>query len=136
MRELYFISVFLHILAAAVWIGGMIFLAAVLLPSIKKHPEKAILIHSVGLKFRTVGWIVLTLLLVTGLLNTHLRQIEFSWEGLSGSRFGQLISFKLVIFAVTAIISIAHDFYIGTKATHIWDLGFRISDLEPLTISH
>lgn len=120
MRETYFITVFMHILAASIWIGGMIFLALVLLPSIKNHPDKALLIHTAGLKFRTIGWVVLAVLLVTGLLNMHFRQVEFSWEGLTGNSFGRMVFYKLLIFTVTVLISVFHDFYIGTTATRLW----------------
>ena len=120
MSEIYFISVFLHVLAAAIWIGGMIFLPLVLLPAIKKHPDKAILIHTVGLKFRAVGWIVLLILLLSGLFNMHFRQVEFSWDGLSDSAFGKMIFYKILIFFITVLISSLHDFYIGTTATRLW----------------
>lgn len=98
----------------------MIFLAAVLVPSIRNHPEKAALIHMTGMKFRTVGWIVLFILLLTGLLNMYFRNIEFSWEGLTGSGFGRMVFYKLLIVGVTVIISALHDFYIGTTATRLW----------------
>ncbi|MBL7892893.1 MAG: CopD family protein [Bacteroidia bacterium] len=117
---MYFTSVFIHIIAAAIWIGGMIFFAIVLLPAIKNHPEKAILIHTIGLKYRLLGWPVLSLLLITGLYNMYLRQVELSWIGLTDSNSGRLILYKLLIFLITVVISAIHDFYIGTKATEIW----------------
>lgn len=118
--EIYFISVFLHIVAAAIWVGGMLFLPLVLLPAVKNHPEKAILIHSVGLKFRIVGWVVLFILLLSGLFNMHFRGVEFSWDGFTTSAFGRMILYKLLIFLITILISALHDFYIGTTATRLW----------------
>jgi uncharacterized membrane protein len=120
MKEFYFISVFIHILSACVWIGGMIFLALVLIPSIQNNPEKALLIHTVGVKFRTIGWVALWLILLTGLYNMQFRQVEFSFSELTESHYGKMIFYKLIIFFVTILLSITHDFYIGTKATELW----------------
>jgi copper resistance protein D len=107
-------------LAAAVWVGGMIFLAIVLIPSLRNHPEKAVLIQLVGLKFRTVGWIILILLFLTGLLNMYFRQMEFTWDGLTRTGFGRMVFYKLLIFFLTIVISAIHDFYIGIRATRLW----------------
>ena len=87
---MYYISVLIHVIAAAIWVGGMIFLPAVLLPAIKNNTQKIQLIHTVGLKFRTVGWIVLIILLVTGLFNMYFRQVDFSREGLTVNHFGRM----------------------------------------------
>jgi uncharacterized membrane protein len=72
------------------------------------------------MKFRTVGWIVLSLLLLTGLYNANYRQVEFSWSGLTESHVGKLVLYKLSVFFATILISSIHDFYIGTKATQLW----------------
>ena len=120
---MYYISIFIHIIAASIWLGGMVFFALVLIPAIKNHPEKALLIHNTGIKFRAVGWPVLILILITGLYNMHMRQIEFSWIGLTDNRFGRMLLYKLIIFTTTVLISAIHDFYIGTKATQLWMKG-------------
>lgn len=120
MSAAYFISVYLHILAAIIWTGGMISLALVLLPAVKDHPDRALLIHSVGIRLRTVGWIVLAVLLFTGIYNMQARQIGWNMQELTGTRAGQWVLLKLVFFTVTAVIGLMHDFYIGTKATELW----------------
>jgi uncharacterized membrane protein len=50
----------LHVLGAIVWIGGMLFIALVLVPVVRRlEPlERARLVQAIGLRFRTVGWIV------------------------------------------------------------------------------
>lgn len=123
MRDLYFVSVYIHILAAIIWVGGMIFLPLILLPSIKNNPEKAALIHTVGLKLRTVGWVVLFMLFLTGLFNMYYRQVELSWNGLTNSPFGKMVLYKLILFFSTVLIGAVHDFYIGTTATRLWMQG-------------
>ncbi len=126
MTAVYHLSVFLHLLAAMIWLGGMLFLAIIIVPVVRK-PEylqfSGKLFHQTGLKFRTVGWICLVLFLVTGLFNLYFRtrdvEVLFSsqfWEGL----FGAALLLKLVIFSIIVLMSAVHDFYIGPKATELW----------------
>jgi len=103
MNSWYYISVWLHIIGAAFWIGGMLFLPLVLLPGIKEHPDRRNLLMATGLKFRFYGYIVLTIMLITGLLNIYFRGIHFSWQFFIGNRYGRLVS-------------LFHDLFVGRKA--------------------
>ena len=84
MRLLYLLFVWLHILASAVWIGGMVFLSIILVP-VSRRPEyhgvASSLIHGTGVRFRTVGWICLGILLLTGTFNLHYRGIGWAVLG-------------------------------------------------------
>lgn len=114
MKTWYLVSVYLHIICASLWVGGMLFLVLVLLPAIKNHPERRALLGNVGIKFRFVGWIALVLLLLTGLYNMHYRGVAYS-QLLQGS-YNQLFFIKLCLFTVVIIISAIHDFYIGPRS--------------------
>lgn len=120
---MYYFLVFLHILAAAIWIGGMFFLVLVILPVIKNYPDRVILLEKSGLKFRTIGWIMFVIILITGLLNLHFRGIPLTLEFFTSKGYGQLVSLKILIFSVILIISAYHDFYIGTRATQALQSG-------------
>jgi copper resistance protein D len=109
MNTLYHVSVWLHIIGVSFWIGGMLFLPMVLLPSIKDHPDRRNLLMATGLKFRFAGYIVLTLLLVTGILNMYLRGIDLSWKFLVISRYGKLLIAKLLLFLLILAVSFVHD---------------------------
>lgn len=126
MIAFYLTSVWLHILAAAVWIGGMVFLVVVLVP-VTRRPEyrgvAASLIHWTGLRFRWIGWLCLALLLLTGALNLAQRGFGWAdlwsgqlWEGL----FGGILAIKLVLLGVIFLFSALHDFVIGPRATALW----------------
>ena len=68
----------LHIVAVAVWLGGMAFLALVLVPTIRSPKYRALapeLVHATGVRFRTVGWIALALLVASGVGNLWVRGI-------------------------------------------------------------
>jgi len=60
-----------------------------------------------GLRFRTVGWIALGVLVVTGLLNLWMHPVL-----LSSPRF----HWKLGLVILTLILSAFHDFVLGPRA--------------------
>ena len=109
MNTWYQISVWLHIIGVSFWIGGMLFLPMVLLPAIKDHPDRRNLLMATGLKFRFFGYVVLTLLLATGILNMYLRGIDLSWKFLVISRYGKLVIVKLLLFVLILTVSLVHD---------------------------
>lgn len=122
MRIAYLISVYLHILAAILWIGGMLFMIVALIPAIKNHPDKAKLIQSVGIKFRNSGWIALVILLLTGFFNLHMRGWGSDPDFWS-NYWGKLGIYKIIIFIIIVGLSIYHDFFVGIKAVKVWMEG-------------
>lgn len=109
MNTWYHISVWLHIIGVSFWIGGMLFLPLVLLPGIKNHPDRSNLLMATGLKFRFYGYIILVLLLITGIANMYLRGIDVSWKFLVVSRYGKLVIVKIVLFLSIITVSAIHD---------------------------
>lgn len=67
-HALYLFSVWVHILAATVWIGGMLFLVLVIVPWLRRggRADPALFLRETGERFRNVGWTCFGLLLVTG----------------------------------------------------------------------
>jgi uncharacterized membrane protein len=79
-------------------------------------PERGALLGALGRRFRTVGWICIGLLIVTGIFNAGFRGI--TWDSfLSGrflaSWFGQVLAAKLVLVVAMIAISAWHDFVVG-----------------------
>ena len=119
MNTAYYISVWLHIICAAFWIGGMLFLPLVLLPGIKNNPERRQVLMVTGLKFRFYGWIVLSLLVVTGFLNIHFRGIHFSRSFFTQSSYGRLVVVKIILFITILLVSLVHDLLVGSRAVQV-----------------
>ena len=115
MSSWYYISVWLHIIGGAFWIGGMLFLPMVLLPGIKNHPDRQKLLLATGLKFRLYGYIVLAIVFITGLLSIYFSGLSFSWQSFTESRYGALVSLKIILFVTMIIISLFHDLLIDKK---------------------
>jgi uncharacterized membrane protein len=100
---------FVHVLAALTWIGGMLFIAFVLVPVARRF-EPALrtrLVNETGLRFRTVGWIAIAVLVASGALNLWLRP-----ELLSAPRFYWKVSIVVAALALSAV----HDFVLGPRA--------------------
>jgi copper resistance protein D len=126
MHWLYVISVWLHILAAAVWIGGMAFLVLVLLPVTRREEYRgaaAGLVNWTGVRFRFVGWVCFGLLAASGVVNLLNRGI--GWAELTSGEFwaggfGRAFGLKMILVAVILAGSAIHDFYMGPRATEAW----------------
>ncbi|HSB40211.1 MAG TPA: DUF4149 domain-containing protein [Methylomirabilota bacterium] len=100
----------LHVLAAITWIGGMLFIALVLVPAARRLEDQALrarLVQTTGLRFRTVGWVAIGVLVVTGLLNLWMHPVL-----LSSTRF----HWKLGLVVLALILSAFHDFILGPRA--------------------
>ena len=121
MRELYFLSVWLHILAATVWIGGLFFLMLVIVPWLRSGArEPAMFLRETATRFRTVAWTCFAVLFVTGSYNLWYRGVRLhdlaSTDWLF-SRGGSPVAAKLAVFLVVVALSARHDFVIGPAAS-------------------
>lgn len=126
MRLLYLTSVWIHILAATIWIGGLFFIVLVVVPWLRRGGEGAVdpgaFLRDTGERFRSVGWLCFALLLVTGTFNLWLRGVTLdsvtdpSWWT---SPFGAAVGLKLAVFGLVVAVSVVHDFVVGPRATRI-----------------
>ena len=112
----YVVLVWLHVLAAAVWIGSMAFFAAVVVPALRSGALRAnamSLIAILGPRFRTLGLASLGTLLVTGFF--VLRYHGIGWAELThggawtSSSFGHTLLHKLALVGVVLVASVAHE---------------------------
>lgn len=119
---LYVLTVWLHILAAATWIGSMVFFAAVVVPLLRRPELRASapsLIRLLGPRFRLLGWIALTTLIVTGAANLYLRGL--TWAVLSSSGFwsqgfGRMLAWKLMFVVLVLALTVGHEVVVRESA--------------------
>lgn len=112
----YLAIVIVHILAAIVWVGGVLFFALVGAPVLRavQPPElRASLFDAIGRRFRFVGWWAVGVLLVTGPLLLAMRgwlspdvlfRAEF-WRTAAGTA----LAWKLALVALMIGLTAAHD---------------------------
>src|SRR3990167_5383061 len=125
MQTLYAVSVYLHIISATVWVGGMFFLILVLIPVLRKPEFRGLfptLFYQAGVRFRLVGWISLVLLIITGTFNLSYRGFGFAdltTGRLFAGPFGHTLLVKLIAVGLILIVSAVHDFWLGPRATEL-----------------
>lgn len=122
MHALHLLSVWVHILAATVWIGGMLFLVLVVVPWLRRggRSEAAVFLRETGERFRDVGWTCFLVLVVSGTFNLWVRGVRLSDFGRAewlASPFGKTVVVKLGTFLLALLVSAVHDFVVGPRAT-------------------
>ena len=110
------VVLFIHIVLASLWVGGMLFLVLVLAPYIRKLPLRDEAFQEVGRRFSLYGTLgALSLLFITGMLNFH------NIVGISNlfefqNTYVRTFWHKLAFFIVVGAVSIVHDLYFGKKS--------------------
>jgi len=94
---------FLHLIATVAWIGGMIFMNLILMPSQAAiaPQERGKLVGAVAKKFSILAWISVIILLVTGIIKTP-SGMMFNQD----SNFGLWLTIKHVIIILMIIIGL------------------------------
>jgi len=126
MPVAYWISVTVHVLAAMLWLGGMLFLGVVGAPVLRTLEPglRQSLFHALGLRFRTVGWMAIALLVATGLLNLHYRGL-LQWDGVLATRafwtssMGRALAVKVGVVTAMVVLAAVHDFVLGPAAGRV-----------------
>jgi putative copper resistance protein D len=120
--SVYAFSVWLHVVAAATWVGSMIFFTAVAVPVLRRKELRDAapgLMRLLGVRFRVLGWIALGILVATGATNLYFRGVGWSllfnrvfWS----TPFGSALGWKLVFVAFVVVATAAHDVLAGRNA--------------------
>src|SRR5512146_521452 len=127
MPLLYYVNITIHVLAAMLWLGGMFFLGVVGAPALRAVEPPVLrqrLFQELGVRFRTVGWIAITVLVLTGLVNLHYRG-WLHWNGVLASpafwktSVGTALAVKLLSVVVMLAVSAVHDFVLGPLAGRV-----------------
>ena len=122
MHALYIVSVWLHVIAATIWLGGMLFLVLVVVPWLRREgrAQGVTFLRETGARFRVVGWSCFAVLLVTGTFNLWMRGVrlpDFLRDEWRATPFGRAVLWKLGLFILILLMSIVHDFVVGPGAT-------------------
>ena len=125
MQFSYTLVVLIHILAAIIWLGGMFFIAIVMVPVLRRlePPQKRIeVLSATATRFRVVSWITIIVILVTGVLNAINRGVTLqaiSTGELFSTYFGKILALKLTLVFAMLVLSAMHDFILGPRLVEL-----------------
>lgn len=108
----------LHLLAALVWLGGLLFLGIVGAPVLRRldRPLRTRLFDAIGVRFRTVGWVAIGVLIATGLLMIWRLGIFAAPSAFWTTTFGRALLLKWSVILLMLFVSALHDFKYGPAA--------------------
>ena len=135
-QTLHLLSIWLHILAATIWIGGMAALGLLLVPLLRRERFQDVarpLLYASALRFRWIGWGALGVLVLTGLANVRMQGVAWSaWldPGFWETAWGAALGWKLLLVGLTLTVSAVHDFYFGPKAIRMMQNAPASSEAE------
>lgn len=108
------ILIWIHLIAATFWVGGMLFLSLVAVPLLKKSPDPASSQRefvNLARRFRMFVWVALSILLVTGIILlpnvVNVSESVVNWP--------PAVLSKLVLVLLLIVVSLAHDRFIGPR---------------------
>jgi putative copper resistance protein D len=104
----------LHLLAAAIWIGGLVSL--VLLLSVSRHdqtPAGVSFARDATQRFSVLGIAVVVVVFATGIINAWI--LVGSWHALIVTGYGRLLMLKVVLFAAMLLIAAANRFWLTPR---------------------
>jgi putative copper export protein len=95
------VRLFLHVLAATVWVGGQLTLAA-LVPALRRFGAEVL--RAAARRFNQVAWIAFAVLIVTGIWN-----VAAAWSEISHSAsYRDTLIVKLVVVSISGITAALH----------------------------
>lgn len=127
---MYTALVAVHVLAAAVWVGGTVSLVATAVPVLRRFPreQRADGMRWLGHRWRPLGWGALVVLVASG------GWLAFGYwnagdpDVLFGSREGNLLLAKMALLVSLVASSAVHDFVLGPR------LNAQVREGRPQTL--
>src|SRR5205085_2317417 len=94
-----------HLICASIWVGGSIFIGAVLVPVLKSYTksteELVALMVKVGRRFNSITIPAFAILIGTGIYNSRAFMVDPS--GLLNSVYGNILLIKIVLVVATVV---------------------------------
>jgi uncharacterized membrane protein len=108
--------IWLHLMAAVTWIGGMLFLSLVLIPALRREGmdrTRADVLKAAGKRFRVLVWVAVLVLLVSGPFLLAGRGLSL----LQPDRWPAVLTAKLGLVGVIILLTALHDLILGPRMT-------------------
>lgn len=115
---------FLHLLAAAGWVGGMIAIGAIAVPAARAAGDRAAgrrVITAAARRFGVLGGLAWVVLLVTGLGLLDHRGLGVG--DLPDTDYGQRVLTKIVLLALMGVVTVLHSLWQAPRVRRAEEAG-------------
>jgi putative copper resistance protein D len=108
----------LHLIAAAVWAGGLVFLVVALVAARRtlNDQDRVTFFRALGRGFALVGGIALLVLIATG---SELVSDRDAWDTLGEGTYGGTLLAKLILVAVVIVLTVVHSIIQGPALSRL-----------------
>ena len=115
----------IHLLAAATWVGSQVFMFGAVVPALRTLDEaarhRAVLV--LNRRFAWLGWGALAILVLTGINNVIQRQDETDLVFDYDFRYAWIFVVKLVLVAVVIALTAIHTYVVGPQLLALQEGG-------------
>jgi putative copper resistance protein D len=106
-----------HLLAAGLWLGGLVPLAWVLRQARRQPRDFEISLARHALRnFSHMGYVAVTLIALTGAINTLL--LVGSLGAMFNTSYGRLLAFKILLFLAMVVVALINRFRLAPRISH------------------
>jgi len=108
------VPLWLHILAAAIWVGSQVMLFVVVVPALRAAEDprsRAAVLRGVTRRFGYLGTASLALLVLSGIDNVD----RYGPPDMFDLRYGWVLAVKLALFAAVLVLTALHSLVIGPR---------------------
>ena len=122
----------IHLFAAATWVGSQVFMFAAVVPALRTLDEaarhRAVLV--LNRRFAWLGWGALAILVLTGINNVIQRQDETDLVFDYDFRYAWIFVVKLVLVAVVIALTAIHTYAVGPRLLALQEGGQGSEELS------
>ncbi len=124
----------IHVIAAVVWVGGNLILAMVIVPHFRQSlppVERIKLLMQIGKRFEPVVWGCIGVLFFTGIVNIFF-SVDITSPSPISDAFMRTLLIKIGLFFVLIILTVLHSMIFAPRlAAAIEDLDPTLEELPP-----
>ena len=108
----------LHLISAAIWAGGLVFLGLAVGVARRTIPDEARIefFRALGRRFALVGGLSLLVLIATG---TDMASDRHVWGHLTDTSYGKTLLVKLILVGVVIVLTIVHSVLQGPALSRL-----------------
>jgi putative copper resistance protein D len=104
----------LHLVAAAIWIGGLVSLVLLFAVTRRERTEASMSFASDATQaFSSMGIAIVAVIFATGIVNTWI--LVGSWHALIATGYGRLLMLKIALFIVMLLFAAANRFWLTPR---------------------